>query len=235
MKLRVWVWSVALLNFCPIHHVGEGMRDILPSAQHRHGPARLRPPLQFWVPVFHSIMCGRGYGEMPPSRFSPADAHFGLVRASPGWKRCDLTSLGLYNWCRSQPVCTQLWARGNFEAEQQNIRGCWEEHLGLWIPLVSTEFIFKTLDFRASALSEPAAICVPFLHLAFSLCASLSKVGEEHSFRGGATMEKCWFTPRHGNGSHKGTTENNEGYFVGGFIFYQTFFNIISSPSGRQK
>lgn len=208
--------------------MGEGARDILPA---KCGSAHLHALLQVWVPVFHSIMCGRGHGETFPSHFSNSS----LVRTSPGWKRCHLRSPGLYNCCRSQPVCSQLEAPGNFGAEQENIRGCWEEQLGLWIPLISTEFISKTLDCRASALSEPAAVCVPFLHLAFSLCASFSRRGEEHGFRGGATMEKCWFSPYHGNDSHKGTAESNERYFVGGFIFYQTFFNGTSSSSGRQK
>lgn len=88
------------------------------------------------------------------------------------------------------------------------------------------------MDFRASALSKPTAVCVPFLHLAFSLCASLSKLGEKHSFRGGITMENSGFLHIMTMEDIKELQKAMRDIFVGGFIFYQTF---LAFPSGRQN
>lgn len=190
--------------------MAEGARDILPA---RDGSAHHPALLQFWVPVFHSIMYGESYGEMLPPRFSLPDSDFSLVRASPRWKRCLLTAFGLYNCCRSQPVRTQLKARGNFGAEQENIRGCWEEQLGLCILLISTEFIFKK-----NWTSEPLLCLSPQWSLSpsctfQSLCITF-QTGRRAQLQRRNHYGKSWFSPYHVNGSPKGTTEGNERYFV---------------------
>lgn len=66
--------------------------------------------------------------------------------------------------------------------------------------LVVNSFDLNWVHFQKTGLQSLCSVRAhstpsPLPVLAFNLCASLSKMGMEHSFRGGIIMEKCWYSP----------------------------------------
>lgn len=161
-------------------------------------------------------------------------AVFSLVRASARWKRCNLTAYRLYNWCRSWHECApscrhaeilRLNRKISIDVRKSNSVS---ELLWSQLSSVSTNWTSEPLLCPSPAASFPTSDFQ-------SLRITFPKRERGTLSEGESLWKKCWFTRYQGNGSHKRTTENNEGYFVGGFIIYQIFFNVISSASGMQQ
>lgn len=118
------------------------------------------------------------------SCFSPADSVFSLASASTGWQRCNLTTYGLYNWCRSRHECVPscrhvgiLRLKRKISIDVRNSDSLSEL---LWSQLssVSTNWTSEPALCRQRSVSLSRIWCLVFVH-------HFPKTGDAQPQRGG--------------------------------------------------